>query len=61
MSSYYELRYGIVDIGWLYAVDASALLLGTHSLLRAQDTQKSYATAKTTEWEEIYVARSVRE
>lgn len=42
----------------LYALSA---LLGTHSLLRAQSTQERDRTAKVSEAEEIYVARSVRE
>ena len=40
---------------------AASALLGTHALLSAQRTEKPDGTAKTTELEEIYVARSVRE
>jgi hypothetical protein len=40
---------------------AICALVVCHALLSAQGTQKSNATAKLTEQEEIYVARSVRE
>ena len=40
---------------------ALGVLLGTQSLARAQNTQKAGRTAQTSQVEEIYIARSVRE
>ena len=40
---------------------ALGVLLGTQSLARAENTQKAGRTAQTSQVEEIYIARSVRE